>query len=140
MKMHSLRTSLIVTLALTVTQVLVLAQNVPDNFAHARSVEGVWDVSGTARQCDTGDPIVTFRAMNMFIRGGTLTETGPNFLRSSSLGTWHHLGERSYMAVFTLHRFSADGSFAGRSKVTRNIELSKDAGEFTSTYSLDVFN
>src|SRR5713226_4419700 len=113
MKMHSLRTSLIVTLALTVTQVLVLAQNVPDNFAHARSVEGVWDVSGTARQCDTGDPIVTFRAMNMFIRGGTLTET--------------------------IHRFSADGSFAGRSKVTRNIELSKDAGEFTSTYSLDVF-
>ena len=68
--------------AVTLAQVSLSAHEEQDR----QGIEGVWDVAVTIRQCDTGTPIVAIHAMNMFIQGGTLTETANDALRSSSLG------------------------------------------------------
>ncbi len=117
-----------------------IQEDSPGHSALAGRIEGVWDVRVTILQCDTGAPIRNVRAMNMFIHGGTLTETATNLLRGSSLGTWHHVGAQDYTAVFRFFRFNPDGSFAGTTKVTRSIELSRDANEFTATSSVESFD
>ncbi len=149
--------ALALVLAFTLTQTWVSAQEdaqeregveLPDEShgersVRARRIEGVWDARVTIRRCDTGDPIINLRAMNMFIRGGTLTETGAGAsptLRGPGLGTWQHLGGRHYISVFRFFRFNPDGSFAGTQKVTRTIDLSRDANEFTATASFEVFD
>jgi len=146
MNKPSLKTSLVVVLASSVLQTCMLAQNAPANSAQAastwngRAIEGVWDASVTIRQCDTGDPIGSARSMSMFNRGRTLTETSNSFFRGPGLGTWAHVGGRSYTTTWKLFRFSADGSYAGSTRVTRNLELSDSADEFTSTAVGEVFN
>jgi hypothetical protein len=118
----------------------VIKEDSPGASALAGRIEGVWDVRVTILQCDTHDPIRNVRAMNMFIHGGTLTETATSFLRGSSLGAWNHVGAQEYAAVFRFFRFNPDGSFAGTTKVTRKIELSRDANEFTATSSVETFD
>ncbi len=158
MKMRTLRASFGVALALiftlTVTQIWVSAQeNARDtddqeesrgNSQRAKKIEGVWDVRVTRRDCQTGapSPMPPNRVMNMFIRGGTLLETsrGVPTSRGPGLGTWQHLGGRSYSAVFRFFRFNTDGSAAGSRKVTRTIELSRDANEFTATASDELLD
>jgi hypothetical protein len=117
-----------------------IQEDSPEHSGLAGRIEGVWDVKVTILECDTGNAIRNVRAMNMFIHGGTLTETATNLLRGSSLGTWHQVGAQNYTAVFRFFRFNPDGSFAGTTKVTRNIELSRDANEFTATSSVETFD
>jgi hypothetical protein len=111
--------------------------------ARARRIEGVWDVMVTIRDCQTGDPITTVRARNMFIRGGTLTELNargnPN-RRSPSFGTWHIDNEGTYSAVFTYSRFNPDGTFFQTVKVTRQIHLGRNANTFVANAAVDVFD
>jgi hypothetical protein len=136
MKKQSLRTILFVTLALTIAPVSVLA----DNEQGTQAIEGVWDVSVTILDCNTHAQIVTVQAMNMFIHGGTLTETANSFLRGSSLGTWRHLGGPNYTAVFRFFTFNANGSPTGRNVITRNIALSQDADKFTAAAVFQIFD
>jgi len=119
-----------------VTQVWLSAHDEQDR----QGIEGVWDVSVTIRQCDTGTPVVAIHAMNMFIQGGTLTETSNDLLRSSSLGTWRRVSRHGYTAVFRFFTFNADGSFAGRNKITRTIKLSADANRFTANAVFEVLD
>lgn len=139
--------------ALSATQPWVSAQanerdiddqeEVSKHSQRARKIEGVWDVLVSRRDCQTGHPSPTppNRVMNMFIRGGTLMETGGRpTTRGPGLGTWQHLGGRRYSAVFRFFRFNTDGSSAGSRKVTRTIELSRDANEFTATASDELFD
>ena len=95
--------------------------------------------------------------MNMFIQGGQLIETpgtpgvglgSPPLQRGSpGLGTWQHLGERHYSAVFRFFRFTVEKVnnvdtfvFAGTQIVYKDIELSKDGDAFTSTGTTDIFD
>jgi hypothetical protein len=103
-----------------------------DEEQERNGIEGVWDVAVTIRQCDSGTPVVAIHAMNMFIQGGTLTETSNSPLRSSSLGTWRRISRHGYTAVFRFFTFNADGSFAGRNKITRTIKLSADGNRFSA--------
>ena len=141
------------TLALTVAGVLVFAQKAqeakpaqeesPEHSKLVGRIEGVWDVRVTIRRCDTGDPIRTVRAMNMYNRGGTLTETGgsSSVLRGPSFGTWHHVGGQTYAAVFRFFGFNAQGAAAGTlTKITRNIELSQDGNKFSATASFETLD
>jgi hypothetical protein len=111
--------------------------------AHAHQLEGVWDVSVTILDCQTGNPIRTVRAMNMFIRGGTLTElatrSSPS-LRTPSFGTWGYVGSSQYTAVFRFSRFNPDGSFAATQKVSRIIELNPDGNAFSAISFVEVFD
>jgi hypothetical protein len=100
----------------------------------------VWDVNVTIRQCDTGAPVAAIHATNMFIQGGTLSETSNDLLRGSSLGTWRQASTRGHTAVFRFFTFNPDRSFAGRNKITRAIKLSADANGFVANAVFEIFD
>jgi len=122
--------------AVAIAQVSLSAHEEQDR----QGIEGVWDVAVTIRQCDTGTPVVAIHAMNMFIQGGTLTETSNDLLRSSSLGTWRRVSRHGYTAVFRFFTFNADGSVAGRNKITRTIKLSADGNRFSANAVFEVLD
>jgi hypothetical protein len=79
----------------------------------------------------------------MFIRGGTLTEQPARanlILRSPSFGTWRYVGDQQYAAVFRFSRFNPDGTFAATQRVTRTIELNREATAFTATALVELFD
>ena len=61
------------TVIASVTQTSPLAQSAPK----PQGIEGVWDVSVTIVQCDTGQAIGTGHAILMFSDGGSLTQILP---------------------------------------------------------------
>jgi hypothetical protein len=107
-----------------------------------RGIEGVWDVSITVVSCANGAPLFTdpHGAILMFIDGGTLTEIADRANRSAGLGTWSHLGGRSYTTLEKWFEYIAASMFNGTTVITREIELSKDADEYTATASTQVYN
>jgi hypothetical protein len=105
-----------------------------------QGIEGVWDVSVTAVSCATGATLFTGRAILMFIDGGSLTEIADRANRSTGLGTWRHLGGRSYTALEKFIDYTAAGGFNGTEVITREIELGKNADEYTATATTEVFN
>src|SRR5262245_65384507 len=103
--------------AWTATVAFAQAQD-PEQHAESRHpaaqgrIVGVWDVTVTLRDCQTGNrlPVDQIHARNMFTAGGTLTELnarGNPILRNPSFGTWHVDGEGTYSAVFRYSRFDA---------------------------------
>jgi hypothetical protein len=108
----------------------------------ARPIEGLWQSEVTIRVCQTGDAVVTFRAVNMFIRGGALsvTDDAPPTLRGPGFGQWYHAGGRRYTDGFRFNQFSPDGTFAGVFKVARKITLNHAADRFTSSVTADIFD
>jgi len=76
----------------------------------------------------------------MFIDGGTYTEIGDRANRSAGLGTWRHLGGRSYSTRHKFIEYSATGTFNGTTVITREIELSKTGDEFTATTTSENFD
>ena len=131
---HILRSCLIVAL-------LGLTAARPMASAHAAPrLEGAWKVSVTIHDCATGDIIRTPRALNLFGRDGSVTETADNPLRSSSVGQWRHLQANSYTSTFWFFRRNPDGTFAATVKVTRMIELGDDGNHFISTGTVEDFN
>jgi hypothetical protein len=89
-------------------------------------LEGVWDVTVTIRD-SAGNPLQSFRAMNMYIPGGVFEEFGarnPPEQRGPGMGVWRREGRDRYSAVLEFLLFNVNGTFAGTQKVTRTIELS----------------
>ena len=77
------------------------------------------------------------------MRGGTLTELNaqgnPN-RRNPSFGTWHVDEEGTFFAVFRYSRFNPDGTFSQTVKVTRQIQLGRNANTFTANAAVEVFD
>ena len=119
---------------------------VPEHVAQTRGIEGVWAVTATIRDCQTGNPVPgvpLVRARNMFIRGGTLTEIGARgnpILRGPSFGTWYFEGNGHYRAVFRYSRFNPDGTFLATQKIARSIALSTDRSTFAANALVESFD
>ena len=124
------------TVIASVTQTAAFAQSAQKR----QGIEGVWDVSVSIVQCDTGQAIGTGHAILMFSDGGSLTQISTNSLFSTGLGTWRHLRAQDYTAVDKFFEFMADGSFAGTSVITRDIELSSNADEYTAPSISEFYN
>jgi len=107
-----------------------------------RGIEGVWDIIVTGVSCATGAPLFTGRIIHMFSDGGTMTEIADRSNRSAGLGTWRHLGGRSYSTLSKFIEYSAFGpnTFNGTAVVSREIELSKNGDEFTATATSEIFD
>jgi len=103
-------------------------------------LEGVWDISVTVRSCTTGAVLATGRVIQMFSDGGTMTEIADRSNRSAGLGTWRHLGGRSYSTLHKSIEYSAAGTFNGTTVITRELELSKTGDEFTATTTFENFD
>jgi hypothetical protein len=134
-------TALATILALAVTQIPVLAQSGQEQRGKDHQpLEGVWDISVTVRSCSTGAALHTGRAIQIFIDGGTMTEIADRSNRSAGLGTWRHVGGRSYNTHHEFIEYNAAGAFNGTTVLTREIELSENADDFTATTTTEVYD
>jgi hypothetical protein len=128
-----------VMLMLTVMQILVFAQ---DASSQANKLEGTWRTELTVTDCQTGEPTgATAQILEAYLPGGAvLQSSNTNVFRTPGYGIWKHTTERNFLVTFTFFRFNADGTPAGRSDITEQIELGEDANEFTATLVNKTFD
>jgi hypothetical protein len=108
-----------------------------------RGLQGTWRVQVTVRDCQTGAAQRAFPAVFAFAKGGTLTVTTagqPPSLNTTGLGVWRHTDGHNYSAVFETFVFSPAGAWIQTHRLTRTIEVSDDADEFTDTIALEIFD
>ena len=159
MKRISLRTisglALAVILVLAAVQIPASAQEARDTLdkqrqedsleisASAKKEErilGVWDSRVTIRNCQSGSPLATFRAMDTFVQGGSLVDTNaaPPSTRGPGFGRWQYVGGGQYTATFRFFLYNPDGTFAGVRRVTQTIDLEGD--DLNSIVTIEVFD
>jgi hypothetical protein len=134
--------------ALVLASMLVLgfglpavAQSVDDGSQNG--LEGTWRAQVTVNVCHTSIVIRTFPAIFAFAKGGTVTFTTagqPPSISTPGLGVWHHMSGHTYSAVSEVFGFTPAGIWAQTSRLTRLIEVSKDANQFTDNIALEVLD
>jgi hypothetical protein len=118
-------------------------ENAQEKSRNARRLEGAWDLTVTARNCQTGAAIRTFPSMHTYMRGGTMQDFGTGgapLPRSSGQGIWSYLSNGHYSAAFQFFRFNADGTNAGRQINRVQIELSPDGSSYASSSTAQTFD
>jgi hypothetical protein len=103
------------------------------------TLKGVWDVTVTVTNCQTGALIRTVRSLQQFRQDGTIVETANTASRGISEGVWSAAGDHSYSADYWFFRYNPDGTFASIAKVSDVITLG-DEGQFTSAGTVLDFN
>lgn len=132
------------TAALVLAGMLVLESGLKaraQSQSQAGRIEGTWRVQLTVRNCQTGQPLRTFPALFIFGNGGTLSFTTagqPPAVSTPGVGVWGHTGGNNYSAVAETFVFSPAGVWIQTHRLTRAIELSSDANEFTETVALQI--
>ena len=108
----------------------------------ARALEGTWNVVVTLRDCQTQAPVGTFRAMDLFIQGGSLVDTNsaPTATRGPGFGSWEYVGEQQFTATFRFFIYNPDGTFAGVRRVAQEISMGADNNSWESTVANIIFN
>ena len=109
-----------------------LAASVPALHAQQNNLEGVWDVSVTVTNCDTGATIRTVRSIQAMHHDGSLTETANSASRGISEGTWKNLGAQTYNTHYYFFRYTSTGTFASFAVGNNTVTLG-DSGHFTAT-------
>jgi hypothetical protein len=99
--------------------------------AEQRTLEGVWDVSVTVTDCNTGALIRTVRSLQAFHHDGSMTETANTASRGISEGLWRAASRQTNDASYWFFRYNTDGTFASFAKVSDKIDLGSD-DHFTS--------
>ena len=121
-----------VALALATAQV-AFAQN-------SNSIEGVWNVTVTVTNCQTGALIRVVRAIQGFSHDGSFTETASTYLRGSSIGTWNHDGGENYSSTYWFFRYTPTGAFASFASALNNETLADDGNHFTASGTIQDFD
>lgn len=124
---------------------LVSAQ---DGEGKERSLEGVWRVATTPRNCVTGVPIPTaaFEALLTFHKGGTLSAWFQNstitITRSPSHGLWQReRGWGDYSFKFVHLRYNlATGAYLGSQVARGTLRLGESGDEFTTDSQTQLFD
>jgi len=151
MKKHTI---LINKKALTAVVAIVMAstfaQATSDAQASARlerSVEGVWMVTTTPRNCVTQVPVpgAAFEGLFTFHKDGTMSAWVQNAMvtvtRSPSQGLWQRdLGWRKYVFKFIHLRYDASGLYSGIQESGGALVLTKSGNEFTTDTATSVFD
>ena len=109
--------------------------------AEADAIEGVWESTITIRDCASGAVVRTFKGMNTFHRGGTLSDTNnaPTATRGPGMGVWKKNPGGNYTGSFRFYRYNADGTLAGSQKVTRTTTMT-DNSSTTGTISAQIID
>ena len=134
------------TAALVLAGMLVLESGLKaraQSESQAGRIEGTWRVQLTVRNCQTGEPLRSFPTLFIFGQGGTLSITTaglPPALSTPGVGVWGHTNGNTYSAVSEAFVFSPAGTWIQTHRLTRAIELSSDANEFTDTVTLEIFD
>jgi hypothetical protein len=101
--------------------------------AQPHTLEGVWNVSVTVTDCNTGAVIRTVHSLQAYHHDGTVNETANTALRGPSEGVWRAAGGQTYSDSFYFYRYTSTGTFASLAHGMDTITLSSDAGQYTST-------
>lgn len=110
---------------------------------NARKLEGVWNLTVTRLDCQTGAVIGTGPAILTFARGGTMHDYGsgrPPATRSPGYGVWSYQSNRRYNDAFQFFIYNADGTLAGRQIVREQIVLSHDGNSLTNTAASQILD
>ena len=130
---------------LAVSQAIAAAQAAD---APERSIEGVWRVTVTPRNCVTGVPIPTaaFEALFTFHKGGTMSAWLQNSTitttRSPNHGLWKRdEGWSAYSFKFVHLRYNlTTGVFIGTQEGAGTLVLGESGDEFTTDGSTASFD
>jgi hypothetical protein len=151
--MNKHRSPMITNTLLTVITIAMLSAfslanvNAQPGAAVARSIEGVWLVTISPRNCITGIPIpgAAFESLFTYHKGGTMSVWAQNSMifvtRSPSHGLWQRdQGWSNYSHRFVHLRYDGSGSFIGRQDASGFLELSESGDEFTAEGSTTFFD
>lgn len=132
--------SLVILMLAVFAQVWVSAQAQSDN---DQGLTGSWDVTVTARDCESGTPLFNFLAVQTYNQGGTM-QTGnlgaPGLVYLDGHGVWEHIKGRQYSIAFRVLKFNPDGSFAGKDVIRDVISLDLGGDTYTSTGGIDILD
>jgi hypothetical protein len=109
----------------------------------ANQIVGLWQVEVSVRPCAApAAPPLTFRAINVFHVGGTLSDinTSPPTSRGAGMGIWQHLGQGVYQSRFQFPRFLSTGAFDGFQDVSTSFALAPGANDYTASVDARVLN
>ena len=109
----------------------------------SRRLEGVWNLTVTRRDCQTGAAIGSGPAILTFARGGTMHDYGsgrPPATRSAGYGVWRHHSNRRYTDAFQFFIYNPDGTLAGKQIVRERISLSLDGNSLTNTATSQILD
>jgi hypothetical protein len=107
--------------------------------AQQSSLIGVWSVTVTVTDCQSGALIRTVHSLQLFSRDGSITETANTASRGPSEGVWTNAGGQTYNDTFWFYRYNPDGTFKSLAKGMDTIALGQD-GEFTSVGTVQDFD
>lgn len=107
--------------------------------AQQHALEGVWNVSVTVTDCNTGAIIRTVHSLQAYHRDGTVNETANTALRGPSEGVWSAAGGGTYNDSFYFYRYTSTGTFASLAHGTDTITLT-DADHYTSVGNVQDFD
>ena len=102
---------------------------------------GSWDVTVTARDCESGTPLFSFLAVQTYNQGGTMQASNlgaPGIIYLDSHGVWEHEKGRQYSAAFRVLKYNPDGTFAGKDVIRDVISLGLGGDSYTSTGTVEI--
>ena len=112
-----------------------------------RSIEGVWMVTTTPRNCITGMPIpgAAFEGLFTFHKGGTMSAWLQNSVimvtRSPSQGLWQRVRGWSHYSFNFVHlRYDLSGFYSGKQEARGTLELNESGDEFATDSSIALFD
>ena len=109
--------------------------------AQQHTLEGVWNVSVSVTDCNTGAVIRTVHSLQAYHHDGTLTETANSSSRGISEGTWKVTGNgQTYQDNFYFYRYTSTGFFASLAHGVNTITLSSDGSQYTSIGNIYDFD
>jgi len=117
-----------------------LTASIPALQAQQHTLEGVWNVSVTVTDCNTGAIIRTVHSLQAYHHDGTVGETANTALRGPSEGVWSAAGGGTYNDSFYFYRYTSTGTFASLAHGTDTITLDQDAGHYTSVGNVQDFD
>jgi len=111
-----------------------LAGYLPALQAQQHTLEGVWNVSVSVTDCNTGAIIRTVHSLQAYHHDGTIVETANTASRGMSVGVWEAAGDgQTYNDSFYFYRYTSTGTFLSLAHGTDTITLSSDGTQYTST-------
>ena len=119
---------------------IVSLVSLPALRAQQHTLEGVWNVSVTVTDCNTGAIIRTVHSLQAYHHDGTVAETANTALRGPSEGVWSAAGGGTYSDSFYFYRYTPTGTFASLAHGTDTITLGSDAGTYTSVGHVQDFD
>jgi len=119
----------------------VFAASNPLTNATGSRIVGVWDVSVTVFNCDSGAQGPTFPALHKYELGGTgqLEPAGSSPLNPLHLVVWEYLGANQYSANAKFFRYDASGVI-GTTVISNLVWVSDDGKTYSGSGIAELYD